>query len=70
LLCHFDLSRRVMISYPTRRARALLGTFAPFGLRETGYHPGYLSVQRCAKNEIAFYANFGLASDLAGGGVT
>jgi hypothetical protein len=60
LLCHFDLSRKVMISYPVRRERAILGTFAPFGLRETGYRPGYLTVQQCEKNDIAFYTNFDL----------
>ena len=58
LLCRFDLTHKVMISYPVRRRRAVLGTFAPFGLAETGYSPGYLSVQRCAKNDIEFYANF------------
>ena len=58
LLCHFDLSRRVMISYPVRRESAILGTFAPFGLRATGYRPTYLTVQQCHKNDIEFYANF------------
>jgi len=57
LLCRFDTGRRVMISYPVRRERALLGTFAPFGLAATGYRPGYLTVQKCEKNEIEFYAN-------------
>ena len=58
LLCHFDLSRRVMISYPARRRGAILGTFAPFNLRPTGYHPGYQTVQKCEKNDIEFFANF------------
>jgi hypothetical protein len=58
LLCHFNLGKPVMISYPVRRQRAILGTFAPFGLRPTGYRPGYLTVQECEKNEIEFYANF------------
>lgn len=60
LLCRFDLTRRVMISYPLRRQNAILGTFAPFNLRPTGYRPGYLTVQKCEKNEIEFYANFDL----------
>jgi len=59
MLCHFDLGRRVMISYPVRREGAILGTFARFGLAPTGYHPSYLTVQKCEKNDIAFYANFG-----------
>ena len=58
LLCHFDLSRKVVISYPVRRQNAILGTFAPFNLRPTGYHPGYQTVQKCEKNDIEFYANF------------
>ncbi len=58
LLCHFDLTGNVMISYPVRRRGALLGTFAPFNLAPTGYRPGYLTVQRCEKNDIEFYANF------------
>jgi hypothetical protein len=58
LLCHFDLSRKVMISYPVRRQNAILGTFAPFNLKPTGYHPGYRTVQKCEKNDIEFYANF------------
>lgn len=61
LLCHFDLTRRVMISYPVRRQNAILGTFAPFNLIPTGYRPGYLTVQQCEKNEIEFYANFDLS---------
>jgi hypothetical protein len=58
VLCHFDFSRKVMVSYLARRANALLGTFAPFNLRSTGYHPGYRTVQKCEKNDIAFFANF------------
>ena len=64
LLCHFDLTRRVMISYLTRRESALLGTFAPFGLRPSGLFPTYETVQRCKKNDIQFYANFDLPGDL------
>jgi hypothetical protein len=60
LLCHFDLTRKVMISYPVRRQNAILGTFAPFNLAPTAYHPTYLTVQKCEKNEIEFYANFDL----------
>ena len=74
LLAHFDLSTRVMISYPVRRRRALLGTFAPFTLAPTGYRPGYQTVQQCEKNDIEFYANFpldigGQLAREAGGGV-
>lgn len=65
LLCHFDLARKIMIAYPVRRQSAILGTFAPFGLRTTGYRPGYLTVQQCLKNEIEFFANFALDDTLS-----
>jgi len=58
MLSHFDLSRKVMISYPVRRQAAILGAFTPFNLHATGYRPGYLTVQKCEKNDIEFYANF------------
>ena len=60
LLAHFDLTSRVMISYPVRRSGAILGTFRPFALRATGYRPGYQTVQQCDNNDIEFYANFPL----------
>ena len=65
MLCHFDTSRRVMISYPVRRSRAILGTFTPFGLRPSGYRPGYQTVQKCRKNDIEFFANFNLGPRLS-----
>jgi len=58
LLCHFDPSRRVLISYPLRRRRAIMGAFSPFGLRPTGFRPTYQTVQKCEKNDIEFFANF------------
>ena len=63
LLCGFDLTLAVMISYPVRRSSAILGTFAPFGLRPTGFRPQYLTVQKCEKNEIEFFSNFELHID-------
>ena len=60
-LCHFDLTRKIMVSYPVRRARAIVGTFSPFNLTASGYKPGYLSVQQCEKNDIEFFANFDLS---------
>lgn len=60
LLCRFDVATKVMISYPVRRSSAILGTFAPFNVRPTGFRPGYMTVQQCEKNEIEFFANFDL----------
>lgn len=52
-----DLSQPLLICYPHDRAAALLGTFAPFGLRATGYHPRYISVQAHGPGDIEFYGN-------------
>ena len=46
-----------MVCYLARRATAIEGTFAPFGLRGTGYHPGYRTVQDIAKNKIEVFSN-------------
>jgi hypothetical protein len=58
MLCRFDLSRKIVVTWLARRESALLGTFRPFGLSSTGYHPGYLTVQACARNDIQLYANW------------
>lgn len=63
LLCNFDLERKIMISYPVRRRQAIESVFAPFGIRATGWHPGYLTVQKSERNEIEFYANFEVSRD-------
>lgn len=65
LLCHFDLTRKVMISYPRRRADAVVKVFAPFDLRPTGCKPGYLTVQKCEKNDIEFFANWDLDASMS-----
>lgn len=65
LLANFDFSSKIMISYLKRRENALLGTFHMFGLKPTGYKPGYRTIKNCDRNEIEFYANFetGLIND-------
>ena len=68
LLADFDLTARVMIAYPCRRAAAILSVFAPFNLRATGERPTYLTVQACERNEIEWYANFDLDAEAPGGG--
>lgn len=57
-LCHYDVGRRVAISWLVRRQHALIGSFAPFNLQPTGFHPTYQTVQKCEKNDIEFFANF------------
>jgi len=65
MLCHFDLSRKVVVGYLVRREEAILGTFAPFGLRPTGCFPAYQTVQACGRNDIQFYANFDIPAAVA-----
>jgi hypothetical protein len=57
LLSRYDYAQPLLISYLTRRASNLCGTFARFGLAPTGYQPGYLTVQAGERNRIEFFAN-------------
>jgi hypothetical protein len=59
LLARHDWRQPLLVSYLTRRASSVLGTFAPFWLEPTGYHPGYQTVRKVARNEIEFYGNLG-----------
>ena len=56
-LSHNDFSQPLLLTYLSRRAHNLLGTFAPFGLGRTGYRPGYQTVRKCERNEIELFAN-------------
>lgn len=62
----------LLLCYPRERAGNLLGTFAPFGLRPTGYCPRYVSVQahREGDTAIEFFGNLSdeLHAELAGEG--
>lgn len=60
VLAEYDYGQRVAITYLARRRHAILGTFAPFGLEETGVQLGYRTVRKVAKNEIVLFANFKL----------
>lgn len=53
----------LLICYPRERAGALLGTFAPFGLRPTGYCPRYISVQAHSPDGADAIEVFGNLSD-------
>jgi hypothetical protein len=56
-LAQHRFDQPMLISYPTRRAANLLGTFDRFALRPTGYTPSYLTVQNVERNVIEFYGN-------------
>jgi len=56
-LAQHRFDQHLLISYPTRRAANLLGTFDRFALRPTGYAPSYLTVQNVERNAIEFYGN-------------
>jgi hypothetical protein len=57
LLSRYDYRQPLLISYLSRRAANILGTFARFDLRPTGYYPGYLTVQNVDRNGIEFFGN-------------
>ncbi|MDQ2732577.1 MAG: protein-lysine N-methyltransferase [Armatimonadota bacterium] len=59
ILSRYDTSQPLLLTYLTRRAPNLLGTFAPFGLQPTGYYPGFQTVQKVDRNQIEFYGNLG-----------
>ena len=61
MLAHFDFGQKLALSYLKRREDAVLGTFAPFGLKPTGFCPEYQTVQKCDRNDIEVYANFEFA---------
>ena len=52
-----DFRQPLLVSYLKRRESAILGTFAKFDLRPTGYMPSYQTVQDCERNDIEFYGN-------------
>ena len=57
VLARYDFSQKIMVSYLTRRTNAVMGTFAPFGIRATGFNPGYQTVRKLERNEIQFFSN-------------
>ena len=59
LLSRYNINQPLLICYLKRRETNLLGTFAAFNLKPTGYHPGYLTVQAVERNEIEFFSNLG-----------
>lgn len=56
-LSRFDFAQPLMVSYLKRRSTAILGTFAKFDLKPSGYFPTYQTVQRVKRNEIEFFTN-------------
>jgi hypothetical protein len=59
MLAGYDFGQPLLLGYLARRATALTGTFNRFGLVDTGYEPGYLTVQPVERNRIRFYGNLG-----------
>ena len=61
LLSMNNFEQPMLVSYLSRRASSVTGTFARFGLVPTGYCPGYQTVQKVERNEIEFFGNLGEA---------
>ena len=70
LLSRNRYEQPLLISYLSRRATSIVGTFARFGLTPTGYYPRYKTVQALARNEIEFFGNLppSVHAELAQGG--
>ena len=57
MLSRFDYRQPLFITYLARRTQALLGTFAPFGIRATDIELDYVTVQPIEKNRIVLFTN-------------
>ncbi len=57
MLSHHNWSQRILLAFLQRRAKAVEGTFAKFGLQGTGHIAGYRTVQVSSKNVIEIFAN-------------
>jgi len=57
MLSHYDFLQPVLLCYLARRATNIVGTFHPFGLVKTDYHPGYQTVQSVERNDICLFGN-------------
>lgn len=60
MLAGYDFAQPLAVTGLVRRRTALLGTFAPFGLRSSGWRMGYRTVQPGRRNEIELFVNFEL----------
>ncbi len=58
VLAQYDFVQPVAVSYLARRRKAVLSTFAPFGLQPVAFDLSYRSVKRCEKNDVELFTNF------------
>lgn len=58
VLARYDFKQRVAVSYLTRRAANLCGTFVPFGLEPTDTFLTYVTVQPDIRNKVQLFANW------------
>lgn len=61
VLAHGDFTQPLLLCYPSERAAAVQGTFAPFGLTALDAYPRYVSVQAHGPEGIRVYGNLGPA---------
>jgi len=52
-----NFQQPMLISYLSRRADAIVGTFSKFNLAPTGYFPNYQTVQDVGRNKIEMFSN-------------
>jgi hypothetical protein len=54
-----DYRQPLLINYLSARATAITSMFSRFGLRPSGYRPGYRSIQNTGRNHMEFFSNLG-----------
>lgn len=59
VLCGNNYKQPLLVNYLSSRAPLITSIFAPFGLRPTGYRPGYAHIQNSGQNRMEFYGNIG-----------
>jgi len=63
-LTHFRYDTPLAITYLMRRSAAFVRAMGHFEMVDTGYRPGYATVEASEKNEIGFFSNFELPLDV------
>jgi hypothetical protein len=57
ILSFDDYSQPLLINYLSARATAITSVFSGFGLRPSGYRPGYRTIQNRGRNQMEFFSN-------------
>jgi hypothetical protein len=59
MLSQGDYAKPLLLNNLSSRARQITHVFAPFGLKSTGYRPGYRTIQNVGRNRMELFGNLG-----------